>query len=41
MTRSILDDKKLPNDYWVEAVPIVVHILNISLTKAMRNVTPL
>ena len=36
----MLDDKKLPNDYWVEVVVVVVHVLNISPTKAVRNITP-
>ena len=41
MTRSMLNDKKLPNDYWEEAVVVAIHILNISPTKAVRNITPL
>ena len=40
MTRSMLNDKKLLNDYWAEAVAISVHILNISPTKAVRIITP-
>ena len=36
----MLDDKKLPNDYWAEAVAVVGHILNISPIKAMKNITP-
>ena len=39
MTRSRLNDKKLLNDYWVEAMAIAVHILNISPTKAVRIIT--
>ena len=39
MTRSMLNDKKLLNDYLAEAVAIAVHILNISPTKAVRIIT--
>ena len=39
MTRSMLNDKKLLNDYWAEAVAIAVHILNISPTKGVRIIT--
>ena len=41
MARSMLNDKKLPNDYWAEVVVVSVHILNISLAKAVRNITPM
>ena len=36
----MLNDKTLPNDYRAEDVAIVVHILNISSTKVVRNITP-
>ena len=39
MARSMLNDKKFPNDYWAKAMAIDVHMLNISPTKAMRNIT--
>ena len=39
ITRSRLNDKKLLNDCWVEAMAISVHILNISPTKAVRIIT--
>ena len=40
MARSILNDKKLPNDYWAEVVAVAIHILNISPTEVVRNITP-
>ena len=36
----MLNDKKLPNNNFAEAAYIVVYILAISLTKAVRNITP-
>ena len=36
----MLNDKKLPNDYWAAVLLIYVHILNISPLKAVRNTTP-
>lgn len=36
----MLSEKRLPNDFWAEAVATSVFLLNISLTKAMRNMTP-
>ncbi|GKU85713.1 hypothetical protein SLEP1_g340 [Rubroshorea leprosula] len=39
MARSMLNEKKLPQTFWAEAVATAVHILNISPTKAVRNMT--
>ena len=39
MARSMLNDEKLPNDYWAKAMAIAVHMLNISPTKVMRKIT--
>ena len=41
MARNMLNNKKLPNDYWAKAVAVVVdvYILNISPTKAVRKIT--
>ena len=41
MTRSMLNDKKLPNNYWAQVVVVAIHLLNISAAKAMRNITPM
>ena len=35
----MLNDKKSSNDYLAESVVVAVHILNISSTKAVRNIT--
>ena len=35
-----MNDKKLPNDYWAEVMVVDVHILNISPTMVVRNITP-
>ncbi|GKV47717.1 hypothetical protein SLEP1_g54586 [Rubroshorea leprosula] len=40
MARSMLNEKKLPQTFWAEAAATAVHILNISPTKAVRNMTP-
>ena len=40
MTRSMLNDKTLSNDYSEKVVAVAIHILNISPTKAVRNITP-
>ncbi|GKV51302.1 hypothetical protein SLEP1_g57970 [Rubroshorea leprosula] len=37
MARSMLNEKKLPQIFWAEAVATAVHILNISPTKAVHN----
>ncbi|XP_073115021.1 retrovirus-related Pol polyprotein from transposon TNT 1-94 isoform X2 [Elaeis guineensis] len=39
MARSMLQGKMLPNVLWAEAVATSVHLLNISPTKAVRNMT--
>jgi Reverse transcriptase (RNA-dependent DNA polymerase) len=36
----MLKHKRLPNEFWAEAVATAVHILNVSPTKALTNVTP-
>lgn len=41
MGRSLMKHKKLPNQFWAEAVGTAVHILNRSPTKAVSEVTPL
>ena len=40
MARSLLKEKDLPNYFWAEAVATSVHLLNISPTKAVQNITP-
>ena len=40
MARSLLKEKDLPNYLWAEAVAITVHLLNISPTKAVQDITP-
>lgn len=40
LARSMLKHKRLPNEFWAEAVATAVHILNVSPTKALTNVTP-
>ncbi|GKV51031.1 hypothetical protein SLEP1_g57708 [Rubroshorea leprosula] len=40
MARSMLNEKKLPQTFWAEVVATTIHILNISPTKAVRNMTP-
>lgn len=40
MARSMLNEKQLPKEFWAEAVATAVHLLNISPTKAVRNMTP-
>ena len=37
MVKSMLKEKHLPNDYWVEAVNCAVYILNRCPTKAVMN----
>eukprot|EP01018_Ginkgo_biloba_P000237 Gb_33365 [translate_table: standard] len=36
----MLKSKNLPNDYWAEAMEIVVYILNHSPIKPVKNITP-
>lgn len=40
MVRSLLSDKKIPKNFWPEAVNWVVHILNRSPTLAVKDMTP-
>lgn len=40
MVRSMLAAKHFPNDYWVEAVEIVVYIMNRFPTKSVKNIIP-
>ena len=40
IARSMLHEKRLSNEFCVEVVATSVHLLNISPTKAMRNMTP-
>ena len=40
MARSLLKGKRLPNDFWAEGVATAVHLLNLSPTKAVQNMTP-
>ena len=40
MTRSMLKEKHLPNEYWAEAVACSAYILNRCPTKAVINKTP-
>ena len=37
MTRSMLKDKNLSNEYWAEEVACAIYILNMSLTKIVRD----
>ncbi|GKD84513.1 retrovirus-related pol polyprotein from transposon TNT 1-94, partial [Tanacetum coccineum] len=40
MARSMLKEKKLPDNLWAEAVATAVYLLNLSPTKAVLNRTP-
>jgi transposase InsO family protein len=40
MARSMIKEKQLPNEYWVEVVACSVYILNRCPTKAVINKTP-
>ena len=40
MARSMLQARRLPNQFWAEAVATSVYLLNISPTKAVMNRTP-
>ena len=40
MARSLLKEKDLPNYFWAEAVATTVHLLNISPTRAVQDITP-
>jgi hypothetical protein len=39
MARSLLKAKKLPKQYWVEAVSYAVYLLNRCLTRSLQVVT--
>ena len=38
--RSLLKDKNLPNCFWVEVIAVVVYVLNIFPTQAVKGRTP-
>ena len=40
MVRSMMQSKKLPNIYWVEAIKIVVYILNRAPTRSLDKIIP-
>ena len=40
MARSMLKEKRLPDNLWAEAVATAVYLLNLSPTKAVLNMTP-
>jgi hypothetical protein len=40
MVRTMLKEKKLPKEFWAEAVAYNVYLLNICPTKSVRNMTP-
>ena len=40
MVRSLLNSRRVPKTFWLEAVNCAVHILNRSPTLAVRNKTP-
>ncbi|KAM1668041.1 hypothetical protein ACFX2K_047429 [Malus domestica] len=40
MVRSMLSEKQIPKKFWPEAVNWTVHVLNRSLTLAVKNKTP-
>ena len=39
MSRSMLNDKTITNDYWAEVVLVIIYTLNIYVAKAMMNIT--
>ena len=39
MAKSVLKEKHLPNEYWIEAVACLAYILNRCPTKAVINKT--
>ncbi|GKV02915.1 hypothetical protein SLEP1_g15292 [Rubroshorea leprosula] len=41
MARSMMKTKKMPREFWVEAVECVVYLLNHGTTKAVDNKTPI
>lgn len=40
MVQSTLAEREVPKSFWPEAVNWVVHILNKSPTRAVKNITP-
>ena len=38
--RSMLEDAKLERKFWAEAVNTAVYLKNVSLTKAVKDMTP-
>lgn len=40
MTRTLLNEKKLPKQFWAEVVACSVYLLNRCPTKSVRNMTP-
>ena len=40
MVRSLLSEKKIPKNFWPEAVNWTVHVLNRSPTLAVKDMTP-
>jgi transposase InsO family protein len=40
MTRSILKTKKMPKEFWTEAVDCVIYLSNRCPTKGLNNMTP-
>ncbi|KAJ0851519.1 putative RNA-directed DNA polymerase [Helianthus annuus] len=40
LSRSMMNIKRLPNNYWAEAIACATYILNRTITKTRPNVTP-
>lgn len=40
MARSMLKEKQLLNEFYAEAVATLVYLLNRSITKVIRDMTP-
>jgi hypothetical protein len=40
MARSILKTKKMPKEFWTEAVDCVIYLSNRCPTKGLNNMTP-
>ena len=40
MAHSMMAMKHLPNEYWVEALVIVVYVMNRFPTKSVKNIVP-
>ena len=39
VARALMSEKNVPHTYWVEAISIVVYIMNKTLTVAVHDVT--